>query len=385
MEALRRRALAVAVALAATAGLWFGLARSEDSGDGDGNAVGVGTGADPVSGLVAELTTYEQADQVLLLGFEGTDASAPFVEEVRSRQLGGVLIGPQNWADATTGTALVESIRAAGREDGRIPPLIATSQEGGPYRALPDLPPEQTELELGDAGSPAATERWARQTCAALADAGIDLNLAPVADVATLDSAVADRAFSDDPALAAEMTAAAVSGCLETGVAPAPLHFPGLGAASQDTSQGPATVSLDVATLSTRDLEPFRAAFGEGAPAVVLSLALYAAYDPVTPGALSTPIATELLREDLGFEGIAITDDLGSGAVRNSDPVAKAAVRALAAGADLIQIGSATDQADVHAAIVEAVASGELEEARLSEAAARVLELKQAQGLVELQ
>jgi beta-N-acetylhexosaminidase len=383
MEALRRRALAVAVAVAATAGLWFGLAGS-DSDEGE-SATETTAAQEPVAEAVAGLSTDELADQVLLLGFEGTDAEAPFVDEIRSRQLGSVLIGSQNWPDTATGTALVEAIRDAGADGGRIPPLIATSQEGGPYRALADLPPEQTELELGDAGSPAATEAWAKETCTALARAGIDLNLAPVADVATLDSAVADRAFSDDAALASEMTAAAVGGCLQTGVAPAPLHFPGLGAASQDPSRGPATVALDVATLSTRDLEPFRAAFAEQAPAVVLSLAFYVAYDPVTPGALSAPIATGLLREDLGFEGVAITDDLGSGAIRNSDPVAKAAVRALAAGADLIQIGSATDQPGVHEAIVEAVAAGELDESRLAEAAARVIELKQAQGLVELQ
>jgi beta-N-acetylhexosaminidase len=201
--------------------------------------------------------------------------------------------------------------------------------------------------------------------------------------VATLDSAVADRAFSDDPVIAAQLTAAAVRGCRSAGLAPAVLHFPGLGAASQDTSQGPATVSLDAGTLSSRDLEAFRAAFSERAPAVVLSLAFYAAYDPVTPAALAEPVATDLLRDELGFEGVAITDDLGSGAVRSSDNVPKAAVRALAAGADLLQIGDPADQAGVHEAIVDAVAEGELSEERLAEAAGRVLELKRRQGLVD--
>ena len=111
-------------------------------------------------------------------------------------------------------------------------------------------------------------------------------------------------------------TAAALRGCRDEGLACAPLHFPGLGAASQDTSRGPATVSLDAASLSSRDLEPFRAAFAEGAPAVVVSLAFYGAYDTITPGALAEPVATGLLRDELGFDGAAITDDLGSGAVR---------------------------------------------------------------------
>jgi beta-N-acetylhexosaminidase len=378
---LRRRAAAVAAAVAATGGLWL-LVGGTDSGD-DGDAEKASSVPAPVAGLVSELSTEELADQVLLLGFDGNDSSAPFLDEVRTRQLGGVLVGPQNWPDSTTGTALVDTLRETGAGGGRIPPLIATAQEGGAYRSLFDMPPAETELALGDTGSPAAAERWAAQTCAALAAAGFDLNLFPVADVATLDSAVADRAFSDDPAIAAQLTAAAVRGCRQEGVATAALHFPGLGAASQDPSQGPATVSLDPASLASRDLEAFRAAFAERVPAVVLSLAFYAAYDPVTPGALAAPVATGLLRDELGFEGLAITDDLGSGAVRSSDSVPKAAVQALAAGADLLQIGSVSDQAGVHQAIVDAVASGELSEDRLTEAAGRVLELKRRQGLVD--
>jgi beta-N-acetylhexosaminidase len=381
MEVLRRRAIAVAVALAATAALWFGLARSDDSGSGSGGGEAAEV-SEPVAGVVEGLSTEELVDQVLLLGFEGTDPDAPFLDQVRTRQLGGVLVGAENWPDSFLGTVLVEAIRSAGSADGRIPPLIVTAQEGGRYRALADLPPAATELEVGDAGSPEAAEDWARETCAALERAGFDLNLSPVADVATLDSAVADRAFSDDPAVAAQMTAAAIRGCTAGGVGSAPLHFPGLGAASQDTSRGPATVSLDLGTLAARDLEPFRAAFAEQVPAVVLSLAFYVTYDPVTPGALAEPVATGLLRDELGFEGVAITDDLGSGAVRASDPVPKAAVNALVAGADLIQIGSPSDQAGVREAILEAVAGGELDESRLAEAAGRVLELKRSRGLI---
>ena len=128
------------------------------------------------------------ADQVLLLGFDGTDASSPFLEQVRTRQLGGVLVERVNWLDAASGTALVGGLRAAGRDGDRIPPLIVTTQEGGDYRALADLPPEETQLVIGDAGSFAAAEDWATRTGEALAVAGIDLNLSPIADVAALDS-----------------------------------------------------------------------------------------------------------------------------------------------------------------------------------------------------
>lgn len=302
---LRRRVLAVVLALAATAGLWLLLFRSDDERTAsDAEPEPALTG--PVADLVAGLSPAQLADQVLLLGFEGTDASSPFLDQVRARQLGGVLIDRQNWLDSASGTALVGGIRAAGREGDRIPPLIVTSQEGGSYRALGDLPPAQTELEIGEAGSVAEAEDWATETSEALAAAGFDLNLFPLADVATLDSALGDRAFSDDPFAVAQLTAAAVRGCRAAGIACATLHFPGLGAASQDTSRGPATVGLDPESLAARDLVPFDAAFAERVPAVVLSLALYTAYDPVTPGALAEPVATGLLRERLGFEGVEI-------------------------------------------------------------------------------
>jgi beta-N-acetylhexosaminidase len=295
-----------------------------------------------------------------------------------------VLISPRNWLDATQGPALVGAMRAAALDRGRLSPLFVVAQEGGTYRALPDLPPAQRELDVGETGDPDAAEAWARQAAVALHAAGIDLNLSPVADVAGIDSAVAGRAFSDDPQLAAEMTAAAVRGCRAGRIGCAPLHFPGLGAASQDTDDGPATVSLDPTSLGERDLVAFRAAFQEGAPAVVLSLAFYAGYDPVTPGALAPSVATGLLRDDLGFEGLAITDDLGAGAIKATYTVPQAAVAAIQAGADMVQISAPVDQEGVAEALVAAVDSGEIPEDRLNEAAGRVLELKRSLKLLRL-
>lgn len=377
----RRRAIALAIAAAAIVLALVLFTGGDDDGS-DAEQAPTAELSPETSPAIAEMTPAELADQVLLLGFEGTDGSAAFVQQVRARQLGGVLVGPQNWIDSATGTALVGAIRAAGRENGRIPPLLTGQQEGGKYRAFADLPPEQTELEIGDAGSLEGAEDWARETGEALRSAGFDLNLFPVADVATLDSPVADRAFSDDPVETAAMTAAAARGCRQAGLACAALHFPGLGGASEDTDLGPATVGLDAATLESRDVAAFSAAFAEQMPAVVLSLAFYVAYDPVTPAALSQPVATGLLRDQLGFEGVAITDDLGAGAVRSGSSVPKAAVTALAAGADLLRIDAAEDQVGVQAAILAAVDDGELSQERLEQAAGRVLELKRSRGLI---
>jgi beta-N-acetylhexosaminidase len=381
---MRRRVVA-GIAVVAIAGAAWLVLIGDDSTDRP-TTIDLPRDVSPQSGILAQQLTPEQlVDQVLLIGFDGTVLDAPLTAELAERQVGGVVVGPQNWAGAGPGAALTGTIRKAGSTKARIPPLIVAAQEGGRYRSFADLPPQQTELQIGETDSVGAAESWALQTGRALRRSGFDLNLFPVADVATLDSPVADRAFSDDPAVAAEMTAAAVRGCRRAGIGCAPLHFPGLGAASQDTDAGPATVSLDPASLDSRDLRAFRAAFAERAPAVILSLALYAAYDPVTPGALAEPIATGLLRDRLGFDGLAITDDLDSGAVRASYSVSAAAVAAIQAGADMVQIDSPDRQDAVRQALLDAVEGGDIPEARMREAAGRVLELKRELGLLTAQ
>jgi beta-N-acetylhexosaminidase len=375
--------VALLATIAATAAIWATFLRGGETGGSplaSGKRAGV---SPPVAALVRGMSPDQLVDQVLLLGFDGTDATSPAITELREHQIGGVLVGPANWVDASQGATLISALRGAGLAGGRIPPLIVTAQEGGEYRTFPELPPDARELDIGKRGSPPEAEAWSKATGEALRAVGVDLNLFPVADVATVDSPVAGRAFSDDAATAAEMTAAAVRGCHDAGIACAVLHFPGLGAASQDTNKGPATVSLDERSLAARDLAAFRAAFAERVPGVVLSLAFYAAYDPVTPGAMSSRIATDLLRDQLGYTGPAITDDLGAGAVKATYRVPAAATMAMEAGADLLQIDSPPDQTGVREALLGAVSSGVLPEERLQEAAGRVLELKRRMGLLK--
>jgi beta-N-acetylhexosaminidase len=394
-QVARRRAVAIALAAAATFLAWLLLIRG-DGADEPGSGLDVsGEVPAPARDVVAGMSLEEKVDGVLLLGFEGADPAA-IVDEVEARQLGGVLVTSQNWVDQPRLVALVAALRRAGRSGDRIQPLLVAPQEGGPYRAFPDLPPAERELDLGDAADPRLAERWAGEAGLALREVGFDVNLFPVADVATLDSPIADRAFSDDSATAEALTAAAIRGCRSAGIACAPKHFPGLGAVSQSTGQGPATVGLDKIALADRDLPPFEAAFAEGAQAVVVSHAFYTAYDPVTPASLSPLVTFELLRQQLGFEGVAITDDLGAGAIvargaagetgggrpAGGTAVTAAAIAALQAGADMLMIGSPEDQPGVAEALVSAVRSGELAEERLDEAVGRVLVLKQEVGLL---
>lgn len=321
-----------------------------------------------VARLLGQMSPRQKVDAVMAAG-----GGAP------GGALGAVVVSAEDWAG---GPAAIERLSDPAAK-APAPPLVIGTQEGGVYRSYPNLPTLATQLQIGDTADPKIAREQAAKKAKAMSAAGFDLNLGPLADVATIDSPVADRAYGDDAELVARLTSAALRGCKEGGIACAVSHFPGLGAASDDTAIGPATVGLDAASLASRDLVPFRAAFDAGAPAVVLSLAFYAAYDPVTPAALSPVIATDLLRRELGFEGVAITDDLSSGAVAAGIGAPDAAVQALAAGADMVTISEPRQADQARAAIRAAVASGAIPATRLADAAARVLELKRRLGLLK--
>jgi beta-N-acetylhexosaminidase len=378
--AKRRTAAAIAVVVIAVV-VWLVAIRPDDDDEGRaGTTPTAKGGSQRIGDLLGDLSEEEKVDQLVLAGFEGRGEDAEIGATLRDDPLGGVLIGPENWPGAADGKKMIEELLDDAKESGDIPPLVAAAQEGGPYRALEDLPPDERAIEIGDFAEEDRAEEWAEDAGKALDDVGVDLDLAPLADVATLDSPIADRSFSDDSAVAASMTAAALRGCRKAEIACAVGHFPGLGAASQDPATGPATVGLDRATLSSRDLAPFEAAIGAKVPAVVLSLAFYSAYDPVTPAALDPEIVTGLLREELGFEGVAITDDLESGAIRAGSKAPDAAVAAVVAGADMVQVSSTRDALSARDALVKAVQSGEISSDRLDEAVGRVLKLKASLG-----
>jgi beta-N-acetylhexosaminidase len=375
-----RRAGALVSVLALTALIALALRGGDESKP---SAAPVTTGGvpAPVRGLVRGLSTEEKVDQVLALGFDGTDSTSPIIEQLKERQIGAVFVSSENWLDAGQGGALVSEVKAAGSSGDRVPPLIIAAQEGGAGRAFGDLPPGRRAAAVGALGDPQLARRWARQMGEGLATAGIELDMAPVVDLASLGSPLAERSFGDDPNVNATMTLAAEIGCKEAGIACAPAHFPGNGSASGDTDLGPATVGLGSGLLLRRDLVPFNVAFQAGAPAVVLSHAFFAAYDPVTPASQTPAIVSGLLRRRLGFKGVAITDDLSAGAITALGSVRDAAVASLRAGADLLLIERAGATQEVtREALLRAVRDGTIPPARLDEAAGRVLELKRALG-----
>jgi len=334
-----------------------------------------------VSELVRRLPVEQKVAQLFLLGFRGDDLDAAVFRQLRRLDLGGIVIGPENYTDPQQATSLAGEAAAIARNEKHVPPWVMAVQEGGPFNAFFDLPPATAASRLPDAPQAA---REARQAGRALRPLGIRGLLAPVVDVGIAqEAALAPRTFSDDPERVAAYAEAVVGAYRRAKLFSAVKHFPGLGSASQSTEEGPANVGLSLEELAKRDLVPFRAAIEGGAPGVVLSNGLYATDDFVVPGSLSRKVTTDLLRGRLGFEGIAITDDLADPSITALGSVPDAAVRAVKAGADMLQIsGPAGDQQAAYVAVLRAVRSGEVPRRRLDEAVVRILSGKRDYGLI---
>jgi beta-N-acetylhexosaminidase len=337
---------------------------------------------DSVSRLAREMSVERKVAQLFLLGFQGEDLTAPIYERLRERDIGGLVIDEQNYVSSDLLAAMTGEARVIAEDEGHVEPWVMSPQEGGEHNALGGLPPQHAPAALT---SNAQAFREATAAAATLGRLGINGVLAPVVDVAAPGSvAVGTRSYSDSPREVAGYASAVVDAYRRARVLTAAAHFPGLGSGTADTRLGVAQVGSSLALMRGQDLVPFRAAIRSGVPAVTMSHGLYATDDFVTPGSLSRALTTDLLRRELGFRGIAITDDLADPPITALTSIPEAAVRAIVAGADLLYIsGPAAEQEAAYRSVLAAVRSGTISRRRLDEALLRNLSIKHDYRLVE--
>lgn len=311
----------------------------------------------------------------LMPGFDGF-ALAGWVAADLDAGLGSVCLFDSNIADPEQLRALTAAIHAR-----RPDALIATDEEGGDVTRLHHRvgSPHATAAFLGRQDSVDATEATGYSIGAELRDAGIDLNLAPDADVNSdpRNPVIGVRSFGADPHLVARHVAAYIRGVQRAGVAACAKHFPGHGDTASDSHAELPVVRVDRSTLDGRELVPFAAAVDAGALAVMTSHILVPAVDAHLPATLS-PAVLGLLRRDLGFAGAIVSDALDMAGASRGRGIPEAAVLALAAGVDLMCIGAGNTGEQLTAIrthIEQAVRGGRLAESRVFEAAARVAQL----------
>jgi len=335
--------------------------------------------------IVAGWGPARLAGQVIVGRYDGTDPAVA-ASMVRELHLAGVSVTSSNVTDAAqvrATTAAVQRAHAADRRD--WPAVIGVDEEGGTVSHLRGIATEFPAFAAAGAaiaadrrsGQRAVTEA-ARATALELRGLGFTWVFAPVADVTigAADPTIGSRSPSPDPALAAAAVVAAVRGYDDAGLVSTTKHFPGHGSATADSHETLPALDATLGQLRRRDLRPFAAAIEAGAPSVMMAHLDVRALQPGTPSSQAAEVY-DFLADDLGFEGVTITDSLGMGAALSRD---FPAVRSLRAGADLLLMP--VDTATTHRLVTDAIASGQVSRARAEDAASQVVALQMWQERV---
>ncbi len=322
------------------------------------------------------MSLRDAVGQMFVVSMGGTEPDYYIEKMVRERNIGGVLLFGYNMESEAQVESLTASLQELAMEtEPAVPMFFAVDYEGGEVASAPWVSPQPAAAEVGARANPEEAYAVAKSIGEDLLKAGVNTNFAPVADTG-FGAAIGSRSYGEDPILVSKMIAASVEGYEDAGVVSSAKHFPNHGPATSDSHESLPVVEHDASTLESYDLPPFRAAVEAGVPMVMVGHLLYPAIDSKRPASLS-PAAYRMLREDLGFEGVAVTDDLAMEGANAGDPPAKAAVQAVKAGADLLIISSPPQQqADAYNAVVAAVERGEIPRQRVREAVARVSEIK---------
>ncbi|HEX9109217.1 MAG TPA: glycoside hydrolase family 3 N-terminal domain-containing protein, partial [Longimicrobiales bacterium] len=320
--------------------------------------------------------------QKLMISFNGMQAPEKLLEDLRRRPLGGVtLFRAMNYQGLAQMRALTGSLQAAARSGGRLPLLIGVDQEGGQLMELGDGTPFPGNMALGAAGDENLAHRVGRAIGLELAAVGVNVDYAPAIDVASNpdNPGIGVRSFGQDPARVARLGAAMVAGMQSAGIAATAKHFPGYGDIVVDSHYSTPVVPHSLERLREVEMPPFRAAVEAGVWMVMTAhLALPALNDGADmPATLSRPVLTGLLRKELEFQGVIITDAMNMGAIAQGQALLVDCIASLAAGADLLLLVS--DEAETEAlyqGLLHAARRRLLNPREMADSAGRVLALK---------
>lgn len=332
------------------------------------------------------MSRAQRIGQLFLLGIQGTGPTGPQARAIRSNDVGNLFLVKNTAAGVTAVRQVVDTAKPLASQAG-VAPLVGTDQEGGYVQRLtgPGFATIPTALQQGQWPVTRLQDRatvWARQ----LRHAGVDLNAAPVADVVPAKDASSnapigrfDREYGHTPIRVASHVTAFSAGMQASGVVAVAKHFPGLGRATGNTD-----TTADVTDPTTRHdsfLRPFRAAVDAGVPMVMVSSATYPAIDPRHIAAFSPTIIGRMLRGDLGFTGVVVSDSLTTPPL-NQLPAATRAVQFLGAGGDVLLLTQSRYTTPMRSAIARRLTRDKSFAAQVRAAVMSVLRLKARSGLI---
>ena len=314
--------------------------------------------------------------QKLVVSMEGHTPSSSLLDRARRGRIGGVLIHGWNFSSSTQLRSIAKELQQAAAQGGQPPLLIAVDQEGGQVKTVSWIPPTLSPPQMGSSDT-ARTQ--GRKTGGALVGLGVNTDFAPVADVPASTSSFMfqqGRTWSFSSRETARLANAFALGLGDRGALASMKHFPGLGFATKNTDDFVVHIDATQRQLAP-GLRPYRHAVANGIPLVMLSNAVYKAYDRSHAAGWSRAIGTSLLRGELGFHGVTITDSLDGAANTRGIPTNPLALKAATAGTDMLLLtGSEASSRSVFRTLLDATKAGQIPHDRLTASYDRIVALK---------
>lgn len=344
--------------------------------------------------LLARMTLEQKVGQMFMVGLWGTVITEDGARFLREYQPGAVVVFSYNVGNAATVTQLINEWQGSITGAGGLPLLVAIDQEGGRINTLEEAPFTQFPLPalVTATGNHDLAYRFGWMQSQELRAVGIQMNLSPVADLETNPNnpVIFRRSFGSDPYMVAPTLSAVVQGMQDAGVIATLKHFPGHGDTNEDSHVELPVLPYDLAALQSLELIPFEAGIAAGAETVMVGHLSLPAIEPTPnlPASLSRRIITDLLRNQMGFEGIIMTDAMDMDAIDTRYPMPVAVGMAISAGVDLVafgpHVGTNTMAASIDAVVAQ-VRAGNIPMSQIDASVMRILSAKQRYGVLDWQ
>jgi beta-N-acetylhexosaminidase len=328
-----------------------------------------------VDQIVESMSQTEKLGQMVMIGIQGTKVDDDSLYMLNQYHIGGVILFDRNMDSPEQVKQLTSDLQAQSNE--KVPLFIGIDEEGGDVvRMAEKLTPPPSQKEIGATGDIEQAKTWAIKTAKSLKDMGINVNFAPVADVGSNDK----RSYSADANTVIDFVRAATKGYQQENIIYSLKHFPGIGKGRVDSHVDSSSIDVAKEVLMAEDILPFKTIIDENEPNdyfILVSHLKYPALDEEYPASLSSKIMTDLLRNELGYKGIIITDDMEMGAVANHNDFRSIGVNAVKAGADIVLVCHEYEhQQEVYLGLLDAVNSGEISQERIDESVKRIIKVK---------
>ena len=340
-----------------------------------------GDGKDAVSNLISKMSMDEKIGQLFIVGFQGTVPDDMLIELIQQKHVGGAILFKRNIKGPEKLVSLNNSIKQINLKSNKVPLFISVDEEGGRISRMPgEVKTLPSASAIGKINSSDLSYEVGSLLALETKAFGFNMDFTPVLDIWSnpKNTVIGDRAFGTTPEIVVKNGIPVMEGIRDGGVIPVVKHFPGHGDTIVDSHVGMPTVDYDIERLKSFEWIPFQSAIENKADAVMIAHILIPKIDPENPATLSNTFITDILRGQMGFDGVVITDDMTMDAIDKNYNIGDASVKSLIAGSDILLVCHGYEaQMDAINAVISAVNDGLISEKRIDESVYRILMLKE--------